>query len=51
MKQFMLCGEKNQPSNKVGSDAKNALPTMSYNWTDVSGLSWILMEDPMGDYA
>lgn len=45
MKQFMLHDERSQPTAKAGSDAKNALPATSYNWTDLAGLSWILTED------
>ncbi|WP_428323992.1 hypothetical protein [Nitrosopumilus sp.] len=45
MKQFMLHGKKPRPSSMVGSDAKNTLPTTSYNWTDLMGLSWVFRED------
>ncbi|WP_187146196.1 MULTISPECIES: hypothetical protein [Nitrosopumilus] len=44
MKQFML-HVKSQPTTKVGSDAKNALPTSTCNYADVLGLSWIFREN------
>jgi hypothetical protein len=40
----------------VGSEAKNPLPTKTrgnFSWTDMAGLSWIFLEDPLniGDYV
>jgi hypothetical protein len=34
----------------VGSEAKNSLPSRAKentSWTDVAGLSWILLDDPL----
>ncbi|AJM93116.1 hypothetical protein [Nitrosopumilus piranensis] len=51
MKQIMLQGQKSRPSKMIESDVKNALSITTYNWTDVSGLSWIFREDSMTNYA
>lgn len=45
MSQITLNIKKPNQSYMVGSDAKNALSTNTFDWTELAGLSWIFQKD------
>jgi hypothetical protein len=53
MSQITLTQSPKKPylQSEVGGEAKDPPPTdtrSNFSWMDAAGLSWILLEDPMG---